>query len=338
MKLGILSTLLFFICLPTMAATELNWIIAHEPISVFERSAKYFSNIVEKETEGRVKVNVLTYKEYTGKVRLAEAQELIIDKLKKNELQMSQMYLSSLSEINPEFNALMLPMIFRDHDHVEKVVTGAIGKKIMNGLSSESGIQALAFTYSGGKKVIATKDKMIKTAADFKNLVLRPWEGELNQEILKSLDVKFSRRHYQGKPVSLESTAKAKIANGGETTIALLDWLVEEAKTKEPSLNIVNETFHAVHLTTLIIGKKFMNSLSPRDQNIIRKAAEEAARMERRQSIADAARIKRELKGKVQFVTLNTTERKKLRQRFDGIYQKIGGKIGTDIIEEIEQL
>ena len=85
---------------------------------------------------------------------------------------MSQMYTTTLGEFNKDLFVLDMPFLFRSHEHAAQVLEGQIGQSLMAGLAKSSNIQGLAFTYSGGYRMIAAT-KALKTVDDFKDVRIR---------------------------------------------------------------------------------------------------------------------------------------------------------------------
>jgi tripartite ATP-independent transporter DctP family solute receptor len=65
-----------------------------------------------------------------------------------------------------------LPFIFRDYDHVRRVLDGPVGAELSQELEAV-GFKVLGYLYSWGYRNVATAKKEIKTLADLKGLKIR---------------------------------------------------------------------------------------------------------------------------------------------------------------------
>ena len=82
--------------------------------------------------------------------------------------EMTQIHVSHLGLWNaPDFFALELPFLFDSHEHCARVLEGTVGENLLSDLEKNTPVKGLAFTYSGGYRLIAA-DKEIKTAEDLK--------------------------------------------------------------------------------------------------------------------------------------------------------------------------
>ena len=86
-------------------------------------AALEFKKMVEKETNGRVRVDVFPAAQLGNEKELVEACML-------GAIDMFQCSSGALSLFQPEFGALASPYIFRDLDHMLKVAAGPIGQEL----------------------------------------------------------------------------------------------------------------------------------------------------------------------------------------------------------------
>jgi TRAP-type C4-dicarboxylate transport system substrate-binding protein len=141
---------------------------------LFLRAANRFSQEMMAKTNGQINIEVMTLSQYQEKYSPNKkiTKHDLLDLMEVGEIEMSQMYTTTLGKFNKDMFALDMPFLFRDHDHAAHVLEGQIGQSLMNGLAEKSNIQGLAFTYSGGYRMIAAT-KPINTVADLKGLKVR---------------------------------------------------------------------------------------------------------------------------------------------------------------------
>ena len=114
-----------------METKKIRWLIAHEPQHLFLRTARAFAEAIEKSSEGRLAIEILTTEMLAEKY--GTTMEYCLDVVKlltEGGVEMTQTQVHFFSEWNKNFKALDLPFLFRDHDHVTKVLEGRIGQAL----------------------------------------------------------------------------------------------------------------------------------------------------------------------------------------------------------------
>jgi len=193
-------------------ATTLRWRVAHAPGDYFIQMAQRFEEIVERDTEGRVLVDVLDetgcfvdrnpemanqhVEEMQAERReIAErltalndginydAETLVglrraegLQLLQQGEVEIAQNYSYYLAQVaNPEYHALDLPYLFDDYGHVTAGLEGEAGERLLASTAGE-GYRGLAYTFSGGLQVMLSRDDAPFTSAE-------SWEGQRFREV-----------------------------------------------------------------------------------------------------------------------------------------------------------
>lgn len=314
------------------AEFKVRWLLAHEPIRVFERAAKQFKNEVETASQGKIEVEVLTVSEYKAKYGIEkkfESDNVINDValLKSGGIEMTQTYTTELGQLNPKMWVLDLPFLFRDHAHAKKVMDGAIGQKIMAGLL-ESDVRGLAFTYSGGYRIISTREKPLTKVEDFKNLTIRTARSPVAKAMFTKLGAEVvSMNHDAG----IQSVKRGSLM-ATETTFARFD----EAQQK--ATPILNDTQHSLFLTSMVVNEKFFAKLPVALQDVIRTAAKNAAELERQDSLTDEANIRKQFASSgMKIVRMDNGEVSKLKTLTKPLYNDFKPMFGADLIQAIEQ-
>ena len=149
--------------------TKIRWVIAHEPLNLFERAAVDFQNLVnEAQSAEKIEVEVMTLKQYSERYNdgVAVTKHDLLDLMEQGKIEMSQMYTTWLAEdIEHDMLALEMPFIFEDHDHATRVLEGEVGEELLEKITEKSNVRGMAFTYSGGFRNIIT-DKTVTSLKD----------------------------------------------------------------------------------------------------------------------------------------------------------------------------
>jgi TRAP-type C4-dicarboxylate transport system substrate-binding protein len=230
-------------------------------------------------------------------------------------LEMSQLHITELAQWHsPDFYALELPFIFRDHDHVAKVLEGPIGKKMLDDLKDSSPATGLAFTYSGGFRCIAS-DSEITNLDDLKDQVYAIATNPVTIDTIEAIGAipkTFTIKDF----VLKAGRAEGYEANVLETTIPRYLAMYKDQTDKR----FMTNTKHSIFLTSIIISNTFWASLDEDTQAKFQEACLYASRLERQWSVEDsenfAAKTDKAEIGVVyrEVTEKETTELKKLTQ------------------------
>lgn len=319
----------------------IRWVIFHEPIDLFLRTANAFCDEIKQATNGRIEIEVYTQKEYADKFKNGSRFESMA-LMASGEVQMSQMYVAKIAESRVEdFYALELPFLFRDHDHAARVLEGEIGKTLLGKtLPEKTSVRGLAFTYSGGYRVMASS-KQVKTAEDLKGLTLGIATNPVFADMAKAFGCDYKSIPQKLAPITAhEKNELRELASQVDTVQTTLPRYSIEANADIHSH--VTDTRHSLYLTTIVINENFWNSLSVEDQMIIGQAALNSARKERAWSIEDAEKItnnraEQEKLGIKTYHTLSNQEAAKLEKSVDGLYKKYDKFFSTGLIDSIKK-
>jgi len=309
-------------------AKKIRWVLAHEPVKLFEAAAKHFANEVDQKTNGQVKVEVLTLPQYEkqyNKGRNLRNSE-VVRYIQQGKIEMSQTYTTSLGVLEKDMYVLDLPFLFRDHDHATKVLEGQVGHRLLAGLQ-KSNVQGLAFTYSGGYRVLPA-NAPIEKLEQFKGMKIRTSSSPVAQDTFKALGA-------HPIPMDLDDVANAtkqgKISASESTYPRFYD-----LKQNEYS-KVLNDTQHSLFLTSIVINNDFWKKLTPAQRQAIRESAISAARLERQQSIEDAEITKEQCrKDGIQVVDLPKAEQEKFKALMKPIYTKYENYFSKNLVSQIQ--
>lgn len=311
-----------------MNTHKVKWVLAHEPIELFLRVATRFSKEVFDKTNGKIDIEILTLSQYSAKYNDGKkvSKLELLDLMETGKIEMSQMYTTSLGRLDKNMFALDMPFLFRDHGHATKVLEGSIGQSLMKGLEEKTNIKGLAFTYSGGYRMIAAK-KPIQSIEDFQGLKIRIAKSPVAKDLLEAVGA-------IPVPMELEEVNDAiatDIVEGGESTYPRF----YSMKQNEVS-SCINDTKHSLFLTSIIINKNFWASLPTETQEFMQKAAVSAAQLERQESVEDVAVIQERCKKDgIPVVTLAPQEEERFKAKVESVYKKYENFFDGNIVQKI---
>lgn len=310
---------------------KIKWLIAHEPVDLFLRTAEAFAEEVRNSTDGLVDIEIYTATEYAEKFNHG-LKANPMEYMENGQLEMSQLHISQLWKWNvPAFMALELPFLFKDHDHATRVLEGTIGQEMLSNLAEKSPARGLAFTYSGGFRIVAS-DKEINSLVDFKNLSFYTGVNPIGIDTIEAIGGLAD-------PHAIEDYWQSVHTEGDnhdavDTTVPRL--LATISKTKK---RFVTDTKHSLFLTSIIVSEKWWSSLDDELKSKLADAAVNAARLERKWSIEDSESIATQdsdLTG-VQYKELDSAEMDKFRELTEPLYEKYDSIFMPGLIQQIRQ-
>jgi len=305
----------------------LRWLILHTPIEPFERAARVFADVLEKETGNKVDLQILTRQDFPSSSKTNAAEE-VFQLLDDGTVQLGSVYLYDVNQTIqtiPEFQALSLPYMFNDYESTENFIGNPLSHQILEKYSAQTSVRALALTFSGGFRIILS-DKKLTSTDDFKGLhtVVRP--GKYNLNFFTTIGAKLT---------VAPSDASGNKFYGPEINAAETSYIAAPRRLG-PNTKFINETMHSLVMSMIITSDTFYNSLSARDQQAFQKAAALAAKAEREDSIALAERHKSELQQQgLTVVPMSSGMIEALRSQAQSTYDMFESDFGSDIITSI---
>ncbi len=113
------------------------------------------------------------------------AERDLIELLQIGSLAMTKVSTSPMEAFVPQMKIFSIPYIFRDDEHLWKVLRGEIGKRIL--LAGEPYYLRGLCYYDAGARSFYTKDVQIKTPADLKGLKIRVMKSKTAVEMVQAL-------------------------------------------------------------------------------------------------------------------------------------------------------
>jgi len=320
-----------------MQPKKIKWIIAHLPEYLFIRTANAFKQELENKLPGQFEVEILRANEYVDKYNKHESLRSLMDlsadskpaykdffhAIEQADIEMGQFQVDQIAmNYNDQFNVFNMPFMFNNHDHVDSVVEGPIGKELNDSLESQ-GLKGLAYTYSGGFRVFGSH-KPIDQLADIKKVATS--RVVLGETLKTALGAEITEQ------ASYLST-KENLPND-ETPVVEATYLRFNDKVKN-----IYKTNHSMFITDIVISKKFWNTLTVEQQQAISEAAQSAGRTERRWSVDDADQfeVDAEQKG-ITIKSITPEEETLFRKNAQRMYVKYHWMFKDNLISRIKKL
>jgi len=188
----------------------------------------------------------------------------------------------------PEMNATDLPFLFADEAHAYRVLDGEVGQELLDGLEKH-GMKGLAMWEIGFRNV-TNNVRAVHTPADMKGLKLRTTPNPAHVRAFEILGANPTPMPFS----ELYAALQTGTVDGQENPVVhIYNSRLHEVQ-KHLSL-----TKHAYTTSPLVMNLAKFNSLSAEHQELLLRAAHEAAELERRMNaeLADESLEKMQAEG-----------------------------------------
>ena len=214
----------------------------------------YFGEKLEEISEGKFKVQI-----YPSQQLGTERQ--CLELLQIGSLDMTKVSAGVLENFSPSIKVFGLPYLFKDKEHVFRVLDGPVGKELLNG-TEKYWLKGLGY-YDSGSRSFYTIDKPIENPNDLKGLKIRVMESQTAIDMVKS---------FGGSPTPI---------SWGELYTSLQQGVVDGAENNPPSFYlsrhyevckyyIIDE--HTVLPDVVLMSTHLWNNLSSQEQEWVQKA------------------------------------------------------------------
>ena len=313
-----------------MIKHNVKWVIAHEPIGLFLKVAQHFAQEVNQHTHNMFEIEVLSLSDYAAKYNNGEkiTKDDLMNLVDTGVIEMSHIYTTWLADYNKDLHALDLPFLFKDHAHADRVLEGEVGTELLAGVAKNSNIQPLSYTYSGGFRVVPANFKA-DTVEAWKGRTVRTSRSPVAVDVFKLLGAE-PKEH-----ISLEEMNQ--YADRGEIEAGESTYVRVFPLDQYKSFKVVNDTEHSLFLTSIIVNQDFMKSLPAEVQEVMGKAAFNAARKERKVSVEDIPNILAECEVKgVEVVRMNAEEKAKFVQVTSKVYDMYQDYFTAGLVDRLK--
>jgi tripartite ATP-independent transporter DctP family solute receptor len=218
----------------------------------------YAGKLLEERTGGRVKIQMFNNRQ------LGEEKDTI-EQTRFGVIDMNRVNTAPFNNLVPETQVLGLPFMFRDVEHMHKVVDGEIGEEILKAFEPH-GLVGLAFYDSGARSFYTTK-KPIKSLEDMKGLKIRVQQSDLWIAMMKAFGANPTPMPFG----EVYSALQTGVVDGAEN-----NWPSYESSRHFEVSKFYALTEHSLTPEVLVVSKIAYDRLSPDDQAALRAAAKES--------------------------------------------------------------
>ncbi len=327
---GFLALLFLSMPFSVLAATkykkEYKMSVVVGPKLPWGAGATHFTDLVRERTDGRINIKV-----YTSSSLMAGKQtnEFLLHRRGVADFCFAST-INWSTTIKP-LNLFNLPFLFPDYKALDAVTQGEVGSEIADMLQAK-GVTLLAWGENGFREITNSKHAIAKPG-DLKGLKVRVVGTPIFIDTMKALG---------GNPVNM---------NWGDAQVAFQQGVVDGQENPVVAIEIPVKIwqFHkyitiwryVIDPLMLTVNNGVMASFSPEDQEIIKKAAIEAATEQlavvRKGLIApDLSALKILEDNGMEVTVLDEKTRSEFRMKTTDVYEKWVPRVGEELVKKAE--
>jgi tripartite ATP-independent transporter DctP family solute receptor len=275
-----------------------------------------FKELVEKNSGGKLKVNLFP----GGALGSDQAN---VSAIQGGTLEMASMNSGIFASQVKDFAVFDFPFMFASGKEADTVVDGAFGKK-MHAKLEEKGLVGLAY-YELGFRNLTNGKRAINKVSDIEGLKLRVIPNPINVDWVKALGANPTPLPWPEVYAALEQGA----VDGQENPVATING----AKLYEVQKHLAL-TGHQYNPQSVVISKKFWDTLNAAEKKILSDAAAESAKFQRTTArTLEASLLDNLKKNGMQVTTLPASEMAILREKMKPVIAKHGEPIAATVSE-----
>lgn len=277
-----------------------------------------FGEIVNKETNGAIKVEV-----YSDSVLGGERQ--ILEGVQMGTIQGGLVSTAVTGTLTPRVSAFDLPFLFKDKQTAFKVLDGPIGQEVLKDLPSK-GVIGFGYWDSGFRHLTNSK-KEVTAIADMAGLKVRTMESKVHVDTWKALGVNPTPMSFN----QVYSALEQKVVDGQENP-----WVIIKTNKLFEVQKFLTNTGHVYSSSVFVVSKVFWDTLSDKEKEIITKAELQARAFERELNEKQDAECLKDLAASGMKVTeLAPGEKAKIVEKLQPVYKDFAATIGGDLVDRL---
>lgn len=281
------------------------------------RGAQYFADLVQERTGGRVVIQVKSGGEYG-------TEEDVWTQLGIGGVDFARLSLSIIADDLPKLNVLMLPCLYRDADHMWRVLNGELGEEFLR-VFAEKDCIGLSWYDAGARSFYARQP--IRSLADLAGRVVRVQDSQISIDMVRLLGTVPETLAYSDVYSALETGQIDAAENNWPAYYSMEHYKVARYYTKDE---------HSRVSEIQLASGRTWSALTEEYRQILRECAAESARYERELwAQEETAARKAALAAGCHEITLSEEELENFRQLVQPLYKKYCGDY-LPLVEEIE--
>jgi tripartite ATP-independent transporter DctP family solute receptor len=280
--------------------------------------AQKFADLVKERSNGRIEIKLYPSNQ------LGKGEREMTEGIQQGAIDLLVTSTGPLGGFSPSINILDFPFLFRDFNHVDLVMDGPIGRKLLDDFE-KANIKALAFWENGFRHLTNSKGP-IKKVEDGKGLKIRTMENKVHLAAWKDAGLNPTPMAWGEVFTALQQ----KVIDGQENPIAVFfSSKLWDAGQKNFSL-----TAHVYSPSPFLMSKKTFDAMPKEDQEMFVKTAYEVAKFQRKLN-RDAEEAKLQDMAKAGVTVIRDVDRESFKKAMAPVYEQFSSQFPKAEIETI---
>jgi tripartite ATP-independent transporter DctP family solute receptor len=277
-----------------------------------------FADLIKERTNGRITIKL--YPSY----QLGKGERELTEGVQQGTIDLLITSTGPLGGFSPSINILDFPFMFRDFKHVDMVLDGKIGEKLLKDFDKAE-IKGLAF-WENGFRHLSNSKVAIKKVEDGKGFKIRTMENKVHLAAWKTAGLNPT-------PMAMGEVFTAlqqKVIDGQENPVAVF----YTSKFWDAGQKHFSLTSHVYSPAPFLMSKKTFDSMPKEDQDLFKTTALEVAKFQRKVNRdAEEAKMKEMVQNGVAIV--RDVDRESFKKAMSPVYSQFSAQFSKDEIETI---
>lgn len=278
------------------------------------RAARLFAAEVEKLSGGKMKVRLGGNSTLGSDVAMQDA--LVAGKL--------EMMVGSTATLVPVTREMALwdsPFLFSTAKEADYLLDGPVGEKV-KGKLRDKGLVGLVY-WENGFRNLTNNTRPVTRMEDLDGIKLRVMQNEVFLQSFRTLGANPVPMAFSELFGAMETRAVDGQENPYNTILSSKFYEVQKYLTV---------TNHVYSPWIMMVSRKYWDTLSPAEQEVLATAARTSRDFERKDSRDEAARALADLRARgMQINELSFAESSRMRNRLTRVYATIGANVGMEL-------
>ncbi len=295
---------------------KLGWASSGGETDPYAIGARAFKQAVERESKGRIEVQLFPNRALGDEKPLLEGMRL-------GTVEAAIITNAVVAQIEPAFQINDMPFLYSDEAQAQKILDGPVGDKLRKKLETK-GVVLLGFM-EGGFRAMINNVRPVMTPADVKGVKYRVMQNPVYIAMFSSLGG-------NAVPMAWAETFTA-VQQGAIDGLEIPPTVIDQNKLFEVTkfLSLTNHTYSVIDL---LMSKRVFDRQPDDLKKAIVKAAAEATIQQRVASLAASQSVIATLESKGMKVN-KVADIGPFRESVKPVYEQFKTSIGPDIMEDV---
>lgn len=317
-KIGLASIAGLMLSASAAYAAEYNFTFAHvlTEETPNARAAVKFKEEVEKNSDGRIQINIRPAAQLGGDVEIIEQTQMGL-------VHIAIPPTGNLANFEPKMFLFDLPYLMSGNESMKNLLDGEVGRELLDTLDKNN---LYGVNYWGaGFRHMTNNVRPINGPDDLKNIKMRT---------LQAPTILATYRAYGANPTAMAYTEvynglQQGVVEGQENPLANIDSMKFYEVQKYMTL-----TGHAYHTYAAVMNKAAWESLPEDLQKVMRDAFDVGRDTARELTLQDEAAMLERITGDIEIIELSDEGRQAFIEKSQPIYKQFESQVTPEILEK----